>query len=87
VVVQSNAFNRSRLATVVCVPLTTNLRLAAAPGNVWVARAESGLDRDSVANVSALVAVDRSILKDRVGPVPEGLLTQIMAGIDVVLGR
>jgi len=87
VIVQSDAFNASRLATVVVVPLTSNLRWAAAPGNVLLSAGRSGLPRDSVANVSQLIAIDRRILSDRVGRVNERELASILAGIDVVLGR
>jgi len=87
VIVQSDAFNASRLATVVVVPLTSNLRWAAAPGNVLLSAGRSGLSRDSVANVSQLIAIDRRILSDRVGRVNERELASILAGIDVVLGR
>jgi len=87
VIVQSDAFNASRLATVVVVPLTSNLRWAAAPGNVLLSAGRSGLPRDSVANVSQLIAIDRRILSDRVGRVNERELASILAGFDVVLGR
>ncbi|MBI5482087.1 MAG: type II toxin-antitoxin system PemK/MazF family toxin [Deltaproteobacteria bacterium] len=67
VVVQGDALNRSRLATVVCVPLTSNLRWAAAPGNVLLDAAATGLPKDSVANASQIVTVDRAFLSERVG--------------------
>ncbi len=87
VVVQGDAFNASRLATVVVVPLTSNLHWAAAPGNVLLEAGRTGLPKDSVANVSQIVAVDRGILTERVGHIGEGKLALILAGIDVVLGR
>jgi mRNA interferase MazF len=87
VVVQSNAFNRSRIATVVCVPLTSQLKWAGAPGNVPLSTDATGLPRDSVANVSQIVALHRSTLTDRVGKLPDDLVRLILAGIDVVLGR
>jgi mRNA interferase MazF len=87
VVVQGDAFNASRLATVVVVPLTSNLRWAAAPGNVLLRADRTGLPKDSVANVSQIVAVDRSVLSDRVGHLAEAELALILAGIDLVLGR
>ena len=87
VVVQSDSFNRSRIATVVCVPLTSNLRLAQAPGNVELAAAVTGLAKDSVANVSQPVTLDRSVLTDRVAKLPDGKLELILYGLDVVLGR
>jgi mRNA interferase MazF len=87
VVVQCDAINRSRIATVVCVPLTGNLKWAGAPGNVLLPKSESGLDRDSVANVSLIVALDKEVLAERVRKIPRRRLELILAGIDVVLGR
>lgn len=87
VVVQSDSFNRSRIGTVVCVPLTTNLRWADAPGNVPLDSATTGLPKDSVANVSQIVTLDRDVLTDRVGSLPESKLDLVLYGIDVVLGR
>ncbi len=87
VVVQSDAFNRSRIAAVVCVALTSNLRWADAPGNVRLTARQTGLPRDSVANVSQLVTLDRSALIERVGALPAKKLELVLLGIDVVLGR
>lgn len=87
VVVQGNAFNASRLATAVVVPLTSNLRWAAAPGNVSLPSEVTGLPKDSVANVSQIVAVDRNVLSEAVGRLDERHLALILAGIDLVLGR
>ena len=87
VVVQGDAFNRSSLRTVVCVGLTSNLRWADAPGNVLLPARATGLPRDSVANVSQLVTVDRDALTERVGAVSASSLELVLAGIEVVLGR
>ncbi len=87
VVVQGDAFNRSRIATVVCVPLTSNLRWAEAPGNVLLASKVTGLPRDSVANVSQPVTLDKSSLTDRIGKLSKAKLELVLFGIDVVLGR
>ncbi len=87
VVVQCDQFNASRIRTVVCVPLTSNLRLADAPGNVLLDAAATGLPKDSVANVSQIVTLDRSVLRDRGGKLPVCKLELILFGIDVVLGR
>ncbi|MCX6364783.1 MAG: type II toxin-antitoxin system PemK/MazF family toxin [Actinobacteria bacterium] len=87
VVVQSDSFNRSRIATVLCVPLTGNLRWADAPGNVPLGPAVTGLPRDSVANASQIMTLDRSTLTDRVGQLPHSKLDLVLCGIDVVLGR
>ena len=86
-VVQGDALNRSRIGTVVCVPLTSNLKWAAAPGNVRLSARLTGLEKDSVANVSLIVAVDRSQLSERVGSIPGRKLQLVLAGVDVVLGR
>jgi mRNA interferase MazF len=86
-VVQGDAFNRSRVATVVCVPLTSQLRWAEAPGNVLLRARSTGLPRDSVANVSLVLAVDRSQLTERAGAISEIELLQVFNGIDVVLGK
>ncbi len=87
VIVQGDALNRSRIATVVCVPLTSNLRWAQAPGNTSLSAKQTGLPKDSVANTSQLVTLDRSLLSDRVSKLPRAKLDLILSGIDVVLGR
>ena len=86
-VVQGDALNRSRLATVVCIPLTTNLKWADAPGNVRLPARSSGLSKDSVANVSQIVTLDRALLTERVGRVSKKQLQLVFAGVDLVLGR
>ena len=86
-VVQGDAFNQSRIATVVCVPLTSNLKWADAPGNVTLTARATGLDRDSVANASGVVALDRGQLVERVGKATARKLALVLAGIDLVLGR
>lgn len=87
VVIQGDALNRSRLATVVCVPLTSNLKWADAPGNVLLAARSTRLPKDSVANVSQIVALDRAFLTERVGKLSAAKVESIVSGIDVVLGR
>lgn len=86
-IVQADAFNRSSIATVVVVPLTGNQRWADAPGNVLFKARSTGLPRDSVANVSQVVALDRTALTDRVGRLSPAKLDLALRGIDVVLGR
>ena len=86
-VVQGDAFNRSAIATVVCVPVTSNVKWAAAPGNVSLKPRDSGLPKESVANVSQVVALDRGVLLERVAKVPAAKLDLVLRGIDVVLGR
>ena len=87
VVVQCDPINRSRIGTVVCVPLTSNLKWADAPGNVLLKANVTGLSRDSVANVSLVVALDRDQLTERVGKLPPRLLAAVINGIDTILGR
>lgn len=87
VIVQGNALNRSRIATVVCVPLTSNIVWAGAPGNTLLKARATGLPKDSVANVSQIIALDRSLLTERVRRLTPKHLAQILHGIDVVLGR
>lgn len=86
-VIQGNAFNRSRVATVVCVPLTSNLHWAGAPGNALLRADATGLPRDSVANVSQLVTLDRGLLTDYVGALPARTVELVLHGIDTLLGR
>lgn len=87
IIVQGEILNRSRIATVVVVPLTTNLAWAEAPGNVLIPATTSGLPRDSVANVSQVLTIDRNELRDRVGKLPRPKIELILSGIDVVLGK
>jgi mRNA interferase MazF len=86
-IVQGDALNRSRIATVVCVPLTSNLKWAAAPGNALLTSRDTGLPRDSVANVSLIVALDRTLLTEHTGKLTQRKLQLVMSGIDVILGR
>jgi mRNA interferase MazF len=87
VVVQGNHLNRSRVATVVCVPLTSNVVWAGAPGNVLLTAKTTGVTKDSVANVSQIITIDRSLLTERVGRLTQKQIAQILHGIDIVFGR
>src|SRR5215207_8199693 len=86
VVVQGDALNRSRIATVVCVPLTSNLKWGDAPGNVLLGTRSTRLPKDSVANVSQIVALDKAVLTERVGKLSAAKVDLLLSGIDVVLG-
>jgi len=86
-IVQGDAFNRSQIATVVCVALTSNLRWAEGPGNVELTSRMTGLDKNSVANVSQLVTLDRDTLTERVGKVSKAKLNLALDGINIVFGR
>jgi mRNA interferase MazF len=86
-VVQGDALNRSRIRTVVCIPLTSNLAWAEAPGNVLLPTRASGLPKDSVANVSQIITLDRALLTEEVGKLSKRQLELVLSGIDIVLGR
>lgn len=86
-VVQGDVLNRSRIATVVCVPLTSNLQWATAPGNVSLSEMETGLPKASVANVSQLLTLDKDVLFERTGKISSKRLQLVLSGIDIVLGR
>lgn len=85
VVVQSNAFNRSRIGTVLVVAITSNLDLAAAPGNVRLPCTDSLLPRESLANVSQLLTIDRRFLTGRVASLPAEIVAAIDDGLRLVL--
>jgi mRNA interferase MazF len=87
VIVQGDAFNRSKIRTVVCVVVTSNLALADAPGNVLMPKNATGLPRDSVANVSQVITLDLNFLTERAGRIPVDVLEEILDGIELVLGR
>ncbi len=84
VIVQSDAFNRSRIETVVVAAITSNTRLAAAPGNVLLTRRQSRLSRESVINVSQLLTLDQSLLIDRVGRLPAKAMAALEDGLRLV---
>ena len=84
-IVQADAFNRSRLQTVIAVVLTSNLRLVEAPGNVLVPAQQSGLPRDSVANASQVVTVDREFLTERAGRLRGRALEAVDDGLRLAL--
>ncbi|MDP3938129.1 MAG: type II toxin-antitoxin system PemK/MazF family toxin [Deltaproteobacteria bacterium] len=84
-IVQSDAFNRSRIDTTMAVALTSNLRLLDAPGNALVPKRESGLPKDSVANVSQILTLDRRDLTDRAGGVSADTLAAVNTGLRLVL--
>ncbi len=85
-ILSADSFNRSAIKTVVAATLTTNLRLAAAPGNVFLPRTELGLGKDSVVNVSQVITLDKTFLEAYVGRVPMEVLEQVERGVKLVLG-
>jgi mRNA interferase MazF len=84
-IIQSNEFNESAIRTSVCAAITSNMRLADAPGNVRVTRRVSGLPHDSVVNVSQLITLDKRMLTENVGRLPAQSLRDVEAGIKLVL--
>jgi len=84
-IVQSDDFNRSKIRTVIAVVITSNLRLAEAPGNVLLPRRISGLPKKSIANVSQLITVDKFFLTEKAGNLPLELFQEVEAGIRLVL--
>lgn len=87
VVVQGDALNRSKIATILCVVLTSNVRWADAPGNVLLSAKATGLPLDSVANVSQIVTLNRDALIERTGKVSRAKLELVFSGIDTILER
>ena len=85
-IVQADAFNQSRIRTVIIAAITSNLALASAPGNVLLPRRASGLSKESVVNVSQLVALDRGYLTEHVGKIPPRIQASVDAGLRLVLG-
>jgi mRNA interferase MazF len=85
-IIQADVFNRSRIATVIGVVLTSSLRLVDSPGNVLIPAKAAGLPKDSVANVSQLVTLDRAFLEERLGRLPARLSAAVDAGLKLVLG-
>jgi mRNA interferase MazF len=84
-VVQSNVYNESDLATVLVAVITTNTALATMPGNVFLAATATGLPRDSVVNVTAIVTLNKADLADHVGQLPDVLLEDVHRGLRRVL--
>ncbi len=84
-VIQSDAFNRSRIQTVIGIVLTSNLRLIEAPGNTLLPKRISGLPRDSVANVSQIVTIDRELLTQRAGRLERSTMAAVENGLRLVL--
>ena len=85
VIVQADDFNESAIRTVLCLAVTSNLRLGEAPGNVRLPRRASGLSKDSIANVSQVITADKQLLTQRVGRLTSATLRDIDAGMRLVL--
>lgn len=84
-VIQSNPFNESRIATVIVAVVTSNLALAEAPGNVRLSKSDSGLPKPSVVNVSQVLTVDRSLLTEKVRALPATVVQKVNEGLRLAL--
>jgi mRNA interferase MazF len=84
-VVQSDAFTASAIQTIVVLAITSNLRLANAPGNVFMSSQQSGLPRDSIINVSQILTIDKTMLTDYVSSLPARKMQKVEAGMRLVL--
>lgn len=85
-VIQADSFNKSRIHTAVVVAITSNLQLSKAPGNVSLSKNKSGLPKDSVANVSQIITLDKDSLTQAVGVLDKLTMHQVDDGIKLVLG-
>jgi len=85
VIVSSNEFNQSKISTVLVAIITSNLRLAAAPGNVSIAKKESGLSKESVVNVSQIITLDKTFLSKKLGRLPAKKRLLLNEGLRLVL--
>jgi mRNA interferase MazF len=84
-ILQSDDFTRSHIATVIAVVLTSNIKLASAPGNVFLPRKLTDLSKDSVANISQIITIDKGMLSERIGFLPQDMMRQIEAGVRLIL--
>ena len=84
-VIQSDEFNRSRIATAIVVIITSNLKLVRAPGNVLLPQKATGLSKDSVANISQVLTVDKRFLTEKISDLPVYLLEQVEVGLRLVM--
>lgn len=84
-IVSSNHFNKSKIKTVIVAIITSNLRLAEAPGNFQITKKESGLTKESVVNVSQILTLDKSFLSEKIGKLPAKKLIPLSEGLRLVL--
>ncbi len=85
IIVQSNDFNSSQIRTIVAIVVTSNLKLALAPGNILLKKKQSGLLKDSVANVSQIITIDKSYLTEKVGKLNTTQIKKVEEGLRLVL--
>ena len=84
-IVSDDTFNRSAIRTVLVVPITSNLNLRRAPGNIFLSAQETGLSRDSVLNVSQIMTLDKEFLGEPIGRLTRDLLKNVEGGLKLVL--
>jgi mRNA interferase MazF len=85
VIIQSNDFNKSKINTIIAAAITSNIRLAAAPGNVLISSKKANLPKESVINVSQIITIDRSFLTEKVHTLSDKIMTQVDEGVRLVL--
>ncbi|HBO83789.1 MAG TPA: type II toxin-antitoxin system PemK/MazF family toxin [Deltaproteobacteria bacterium] len=85
VVIQNNIFNLSRINTIVVCALTSNLKRAAAPGNVLLKKGEGNLPKESVVNISQVITVNKSDLTEKIGSLPPAKLKEVIEGVKLLI--
>lgn len=84
-IVQDDTFNQSRISTIIVVIITSNIQLVQAPGNVLLPCRDTGLPKDSVANISQILTIDKGFLEERVGALSSHLQAEVDAGLRTIL--
>ena len=84
-IIQSNSFNKSKINTIICAVITSNVSLAKAPGNIHLKKLESKLPKESVINVSQIITIDKSLLSKYVSTLNKEVIKKIEYGIKIVL--
>ncbi|MSR31628.1 MAG: type II toxin-antitoxin system PemK/MazF family toxin [Gemmataceae bacterium] len=85
VVIQNDAFNKSQIKTTVVCALTSNRKLALAPGNVALHKGEGNLTKPSVVNISQVMTVDKGELREKIGQLSKKRMQEIVAGFEVLI--
>ena len=86
VIIQANSFNKSKINTAICAIITSNIKLAQAPGNILLTEETTGLKKDSVINISQIITVDKSYLIERIGNLNNTQLQKLENGLKTILG-
>ena len=84
-IVQANEFNKSKINTIIALAITTNVRLAGAPGNVLLSAKQSTLNKESVINISQIITIDKSFLTEKVHTISNKIMEAVEEGIKLVL--